>query len=136
MEPDQQIRILIVEDEMITADALAEMLADMGHEVVGRARTGWDAVVKSKELVPNLVLMDIRLKGEMDGVSAAQRIQFEQDIPVVYLTAYSDDETLKRVLHSGAYGFLVKPCDPDELKQAIAKALRQHRIRKAGQGGS
>jgi CheY-like chemotaxis protein len=132
MEGKDRARILVVEDEGITVEAVTEMLEEIGHQVVGVASTGWEAIQKAGELQPDLVLMDIRLKGVVDGVAAAQRIQTQQDVPVVYLTAYSDDDTLKRVLHSRPYGFLVKPCNPAELQDAIAQALRKHRARKPG----
>jgi CheY-like chemotaxis protein len=123
-------KILIVEDEGITAQALKEALSDMGCEVLGIVTTGWEAVEKARDLKPDLVLMDIKLKGGMDGVSATQRIQTQLNIPVVYLTAYSDNDTLKRVLHSGAYGYVVKPFDQDELQSVISQAIRQHLLRR------
>ncbi len=132
METGHRTKILIVEDEGITAAALVESLVDMGYQVAGVVSTGWDAVQKSTDLKPDLVLMDIKLKGALDGVAAAQRIQAQLDIPVVYLTAYSDDETLKRVVHSRAYGYVVKPFEPNRLQDAIAQALHQHRTRQTG----
>jgi DNA-binding NarL/FixJ family response regulator len=78
--------------------------------------------------------MDIKLKGPMDGVSTAQRIQALFDIPVVYLTAHSDPETLKRVLHSNPYGYIVKPFASNELHQAIEHALERHRERRKLRG--
>jgi CheY-like chemotaxis protein len=123
-------RILIVEDEGITAQALREALEEMNCEVVDVVTSGWESVEKARELEPDLVLMDIQLKGGMDGISATQRIQTQLNIPVVYLTAFSDSDTLKRVLHSGAYGYVVKPFDPDELQSVISQAIRQHRLRR------
>jgi CheY-like chemotaxis protein len=96
--------------------------------VVGIVSSGWEAVEQAAALQPDLVLMDIKLMGPMDGVSATQRIQTQSDVPVVYLTSYSDDETLKRVLHSQPYGYLIKPFGDQELRNAINKALYQHRL--------
>jgi len=128
MGSSRWIRILVVEDEGITAKALEEFLKDSGYEVVGIVSSGWEAVEQTAALQPDLVLMDIKLMGPMDGVSATQRIQSQLDVPVVYLTSYSDDETLKRVLHSQPYGYLIKPFDDQELRNAINKALYQHRL--------
>lgn len=132
--PDR-IKILIVEDEGITAQALSEALTERGYEVVGIAASGWAGIEQAMTQRPDLVVMDIRLKGPVDGITASQRIQAQLDIPVVYLTAYTDDETLKRVLHSRAHGFVVKPVDADELHHTIAKALNMHRIRRGGRPG-
>ncbi|MGZ7050315.1 MAG: response regulator, partial [Methanobacterium sp.] len=83
-------KILIVEDEAITAMDLESILQKLGYEVVSIASTGEEAIQKSEELEPDLVLMDIVLKGQMDGISATKEIQSCYDIPVIYLTAYSD----------------------------------------------
>lgn len=136
MTAEHRSKILIVEDEGITAQALREALIDMGHRVVGVAVTGWEAIKKSIDLKPDLVIMDIKLRGEVDGISAAQRIQSQLDIPVIYLTAYSDEQTLKRVVHSKAYGYLVKPFDEYELQSTVDKVLRQHRGGGIAPGGS
>jgi CheY-like chemotaxis protein len=129
------IKILVVEDDGITAEALNQALTDMGYRVVGIATSGWEAVDKTIRTKPDLILMDIKLKGLMDGVLATQRIQSQFDVPVVYLTAYADNETLKRVHHSKPYGYLVKPYAEEELRDAVTKALHQHRMEKEqGQG--
>lgn len=123
------IKILIVEDEGITAKALEAALTEMGYEVVDIVSSSWEAIEQASRLRPNLVFMDIRLKGPPDGVFTAQQIQSRLDIPVIYLTAYADDETLKRVLHSKPYGYLVKPFEEADLREAITKALSQHQMR-------
>jgi DNA-binding NarL/FixJ family response regulator len=123
------IKILIVEDEGITAKALEVALTDMGYEVVGVASSAQEAIEQASRLRPHLALMDIQLKGPPDGVFTAQQIQSRLDIPVVYLTSYSDDETLKRVLHSKPYGYLVKPFEEADLREAIIRALSQHQMR-------
>lgn len=122
-------RILIVEDDAITIQALSEVLTEAGHEVVGTASRGWEAVEKSIGLRPDLVIMDIKLRGAMDGIATSQRIQAQLDIPVVYVTAYSDNETLKRVLHSNANGYIVKPFDVYTLQNTVDRALRQRQSR-------
>lgn len=132
MDNDRWIKIVVVEDEGITAKALQAFLEDAGYQVVGIANSGWQAVEITAALRPDLVLMDIKLNGPMDGISAAQRIQATFDIPVVYLTSYSDDETIKRVLHSQPYGYLIKPFEDQELRDTINKALFQHKSRRKG----
>lgn len=120
-------KILVVEDEYIIASALQESLTAMGYEVIEVVATGEQAVEVAARLRPDVVLMDIQLKGSMDGIQAAQRIQNRLGIPVVYLTAHSDPDTLKRVVHSRSYGYLTKPITEEELKEAIDKALSRHR---------
>jgi DNA-binding NarL/FixJ family response regulator len=123
-------RILIVEDEFITAKDISASLIDAGYDVVGTASSGEEAVEKAAQLRPHLVLMDIRLNGQMDGVVAAQRIQAAAEIPVVFLTAYSDIETMKRVLYAKPYGYVVKPYTEEELCDAIEKALFRDETRR------
>lgn len=132
------IRVLVVEDEGITAKALGQILRELGYEVVGTAASGWEAIEMTIALEPNVVLMDIKLQGDMDGIAAAQRIQTPLNVPVIYLTAYSDDETLKRVVHSRTYGYIVKPFSAGRIQDAITKALYEHRARQrqaSGNGG-
>lgn len=120
-------KILVAEDEFIIAKALEESLTEMGYDVVDAVATGEQAVEVAVRLKPDVVLMDIQLKGSMDGIQAAQRIQNALGIPVVYLTAHSDPDTLKRVIHSKSYGYLTKPITEEELKDAIDKAVSRHR---------
>lgn len=121
-------RLLVVEDERIVARDLTNTLTDLGYTVVGSVATGEDAIKQSLRHRPNLVLMDIRLAGPMDGVQAAQKICSEQPIPVIYLTAHSDDETLRRAKDTGPFGYLVKPFKAPELRCAIEIALHKHEI--------
>ena len=130
METKQSIKILVVEDENITAKALEYSLKDAGYTVVDVVSSGEEAISRAASQQPDLVLMDIRLKGMIDGVSAAQRIQARLDIPVVFLTAFSDPETLKRVMHSSPYGYVVKPFVEEELYDIIEQALRRHNLKR------
>ncbi|NLO77680.1 MAG: response regulator [Methanomicrobiales archaeon] len=91
-------KILIVEDEVIIAMALEDSLLDFGYGVAGRATTGQRAVELAMETEPDLALIDIRLNGDMDGVEAAEKISRRLKIPVIFLTAYSDEETLSRAI--------------------------------------
>jgi CheY-like chemotaxis protein len=130
MDTGQPIKILIVEDEHITARALEYSLKDAGYDIVATVSSGEEAIRRVASRQPDLVMMDIGLKGMIDGISAAQRIQAQYDIPVIYLTAYSDPETLKRVMYSNPYGYIVKPFVEEELYDAIEKALRRHKLKR------
>jgi PAS domain S-box-containing protein len=124
-------RILIVEDEGIIANHIASRLAKTGYEVAGIAESSDEAFAKMSELSPELVLMDIRIKGEMDGIETAARIRDRFDIPVIYLTAHSDQETINRAKLTGASGFLTKPIHHTSLSTAIEMAIHKHRADRA-----
>lgn len=136
MTIQQGTKILVVEDESITAKAIEKSLKDTGYNVVGLASSGGEAIEKTACMKPDLVLMDIKLKGPTDGVLLTQHIQTHFDIPVVYLTALSDDDTLKRIIHSQPYGYIVKPFNEQELHDAIQRALHLHKMKRkiANQG--
>jgi CheY-like chemotaxis protein len=122
------ISILVVEDELITARSVEIGLKGTGYQVVSVTSSGEEALRKAEHLRPDLVLMDVRLDGFMDGVYAAQRIQAQFGIPVVYMTAYSDDETLRRIEQSKACGYVVKPFHERDLLRAIESALDHYRV--------
>jgi len=115
-------RVLIVEDEGIPALELENELNSMGCIVVGTVRSGERAVEAALEDRPDVVLMDIRLKGEIDGIEAARRIQEKSDIPIVYLTAYSDAPTMERASHTRLYWLLSKPYFFSDIKATIEEA--------------
>lgn len=123
-------QILIVEDDELLSQELAVRLDEFGHEVAGIACTGLEAIEMSIELQPDLLLMDIVLPGPMDGIQAAEQIQAQFDIPVVYLTAYDDEETLARAKITEPFGYLLKPYSPRELNANVAMALYQSRTQK------
>lgn len=123
-------RILVVEDESIVALDLKSSLEHLGYEVIGTASTGEEAVRIAEREMPELVLMDIRLRGEMDGTAAADAIHRRFGIPVVYLTAYSDEATLQRAQVSEPFGYLLKPFAERELQVAIQMALYRHRAQR------
>ena len=120
-------RILVVEDEQIVAMDIAGRLTDMGYAVAGTAATGEAAIQRALETRPDLALMDIRLRGEMDGVEAAKQIQAQLDIPVIYLTAYADEETLERAKITQAFGYILKPFEERDLRISIEMALYKHK---------
>jgi PAS domain S-box-containing protein len=119
-------RIMIVEDERIVAMDLAQTLGELGYDVAGMATRGEEAIELARRLSPQLILMDVRLAGEIDGITAAQAIRHERDVPVVYLTAHSDSETLRRAARSDASAYLVKPFKSPELRCVIEIALHKH----------
>jgi len=121
-----QIQILIVEDEPIIARDLEETLRHLGYEVTAIASSGEEAVKKVEEQQPGLVLMDIVLRGSMDGIETTACIQARCDIPFVYLSAYSDSEILKRAQKTYPYGYLIKPFTDHELAVAIEMAFFHH----------
>jgi len=123
-----QPRILIVEDEAIIAADLERRLNRLGCEVVGRAATGEDAVRLADALKPELVLMDINLRGELDGTQTAQRLHHQMQLPVIYLTASSDAAVVKRAKSTEAFGYLLKPLDERLLHITIEMALYKHRM--------
>jgi len=122
--------ILIVEDDFVIAKVLAESLQDLGYQVAGIVSTGEEAVERSAKVHPDLVLMDIRLKGEMDGIDAGEAISGDLHIPIVYLTAYSDERTVERAKITEPYGYLIKPFTDTELKTTLEMAIYKHRREK------
>ena len=119
--------ILIVEDERIIALDLKVILKRLGYCLAGITASGAEAVDLCNALRPDLVLMDIFLKGEMDGVDAACVIQSECGIPVIYLTAHTDRVTLQRAKRTAPYGYVLKPVDANWLRTAVEVALFKHR---------
>jgi diguanylate cyclase (GGDEF)-like protein len=131
MNPADQTRILIVEDEAITAMDLAAELRHLGYEVCGTEDTAEGAVAAAERERPRLVLMDVRLGGNGDGIDAARQISGRHDVAVVFLTAHSDEETLARALSVSPYGYIVKPFRARELKVAVELALSKHAAERA-----
>jgi PAS domain S-box-containing protein len=120
-------QILVVEDEPVIARNIQRELSSMGYTVPVIAASGEEALEKAGETHPDLVLMDISLKGHMDGVETSKRMQERFDIPVVYLTAYADERTLQRAKKTGPFGYLLKPYEEKELQTTIEIALHKHK---------
>ena len=121
-------RILIVEDEGIIAMDIEQRLIGMGYAVVGVAASGDRALALARQHRPDLILMDVMIKGSEDGTQTARRILDEQDVPVVFLTAYGDAATLTRAKASMPYGYLTKPFRPADLRTTIEVALHRHDV--------
>ena len=126
-----QGRVLIVEDEGLIAHKIADSLESLGHEISGIAATGEDAMALLNQSVPDLILMDIRLKGGQDGIDVALKIRLDYDVPVVFLTSYSDIDTMTRARQAKPYGYLTKPFQKPTLASTIVMALGRHRADQA-----
>jgi adenylate cyclase len=122
------LRILVAEDERIIAIDIRNTLKALGYEVIGTVTTGEEAIQLSGELKPDLILMDIMLNGEMTGIDAARIILPKFDIPVIYLTALSDNETLNKAKITEPFGYVLKPYDARVLNSAIEMAVYKHKI--------
>lgn len=120
--------ILVVEDKAIIAKDVQATLQKAGYLVPAIASSGEKAIRKAAELQPNLILMDIRLKGQMDGIEAAQKIREKYDIPIIFLTAHADEETLKRAVLTEPFGYILKPFEARVLEVAVQVALYKHSV--------
>ncbi len=121
-------RILVVEDERIVAQDIEATLEQLGYDVVATVGTGEAAIEAVDRLRPDLVMMDIHLGDGIDGVEAADRIRLRHTIPVIFLTAYTDAQTLDRAKITEPYGYIVKPFDDREIHTAIQIGLYRHRV--------
>jgi len=121
-------KILIVDDQAYVSTQLEERLTSMGYDVVGMASSGEASIEMAKSLHPDLVLMDIVFPGKFDGIAAAEIIREEQDIPVIFLTAYAEDQFIERAKHVEPFGYIVKPFQEGEIKASIEVALHKMEI--------
>ncbi len=119
-------KILIAEDELIVAENIARNLKQQGYEVVAIVDSGEAAIAEALRNQPDLVLMDIMLQGEIDGIQATATMNAQRLLPVIYMTAYADDATLERAKLTEPYGYLVKPFKPHDLKTSIEVALQKY----------
>lgn len=122
--------VLIVEDEAIIAIDIKKSLLEMGYDVTPVAGGGEEAIHKAEEYKPDLVLMDIVMPGKIDGIEAARQIQSRFDIPVVFLTAYADKETIDRAKLTEPFGYIAKPFTDKDLYSNIEIALYKYKMEK------
>ncbi len=127
----KQARILIVEDELYIAQSIQHHLEKLGYEIIAYISSGEQAVQMVRETEPDLVLMDIQLQGSMDGVEAATHIHEYTDIPIIYITAYANEELLQRVKMTSPFGYILKPFQERELYAVIETTLYKYRVDKA-----
>lgn len=118
--------ILVVEDEAIVSKDIQQSLKKLGYNIVGAVDTGEKAIAKANETKPDLVLMDIMLKGDMSGIEAAEQVRNNLNIPVIYLTAYADENTLAKAKVTEPYGYIIKPFKEIDLHTSIEMALYKH----------
>jgi CheY-like chemotaxis protein len=114
---------MVVEDEAVIALRLQQMLIKMGYDVPDVVYSGEEALEKAMSLRPDLILMDIRIPDKLDGIAAAKIIKAKLGIPVVFLTAFSEDKIIKRAREAEPYGYILKPFQDGEIKAAIEIAL-------------
>ncbi|MDQ2100624.1 MAG: EAL domain-containing protein [Tychonema bourrellyi B0820] len=119
-------KILIVEDESIIAEDIADSLMDLGYQVTAIVHSGEEALESAAKERPDLVLMDVNLQGEIDGITAGAEMQSRFQIPVIYLTSYADENTLRRVNSTKPFGYIVKPFEEKNLHTTIQLALHRH----------
>ncbi|MGT2493644.1 response regulator [Cupriavidus basilensis] len=118
-----QHSILVVEDDRIVARDIAQQLSREGYRIVGSVSTGEEALRLCRELTPDLVLMDLRLSGDLDGIDVATQLRDGLQIPVVFLTAYADRETVQRATRAEPFGYLIKPFEDAQLRSVVQMAL-------------
>ncbi len=118
--------ILIVEDELLIAKNIARKLEKIGYNICKIVSSGQEVIDLINQEKPDLILMDVAIKGEMDGIETATIVKSKLDIPIIFLTAYANDETLDRASETGCYGYLIKPFRDKELQAAIKMALHKH----------
>jgi len=121
-------KILVVEDEFVTGSEIQARLSEMGYDVPAVVDNGAEAIQKTGELNPDIVVMDITLKGKMNGIEAAERIRGSYGTPVIFLTAHSDDATVTKAIRSEPFGYLIKPLDERALRTTIQMALFKHEM--------
>jgi DNA-binding LytR/AlgR family response regulator len=118
--------VLVIEDESIVSKDIQHSLKKLGYNVVGAASTGEKAIELAAELKPDVVLMDIMLKGQMTGIEAAEQIKANMSVPVIYLTAYADEGTLAKAKVTEPYGYIIKPFKEIDIHTSIEMALYKH----------
>lgn len=129
---DEKIKLLIVEDEMVIAANISLQLSELGYEVTGIVPRGEEALVHVRDNPPDIILLDINLKGELDGIETAREMQKMQNIPVIYLTANVDDAHFNRAKDTHPFGFIAKPFKKLDLQRVIELTVSQINCRDGG----
>lgn len=135
MKVEIMTKIMIVEDNLVASMELEELLTARGYEMVGTAECGEEAVSMAKEIAPDLILMDIKLPGKMNGITAAQKIKSKMDVPVVFLTGHAEVEIVERAAMVHPHGFILKPYHGAQIRAAIQIALKNHEREKGPSNG-
>src|SRR6185369_7473207 len=122
----EKLNIFIVEDESIVAKDIQNSLIKLGYNVVGIANSGKDAIEKITQTMPDLILMDIMIKGDLTGIDVSEKIKEKLNIPVIFLTAYADEGTLSKAKVTEPYGYILKPFKEIDLHSTIEMAVYKH----------
>lgn len=133
LKRDKPLRILLVEDVDSLATVLKTRLESFNYEVCGIANTGQKAIDCAEHHRPDLIIMDIMLEGDMNGIEAAEVISGKQDIPIIYLSCLNDQKVFDRALQTNPYGYILKPYESSELRFSIENAIRRHLLDKKNQ---
>ncbi len=128
--PQNKVRILVVEDVANLATVLKSRLESYGYEICDVANTGPKAIDFAIHHQPDLILMDIMLEGDMNGIEAAGHIQAKLDVPIIYLSCLNDERVIDQAIETNPYGYILKPYDGAELRFGIENALKMHRSHK------
>ncbi len=123
-------KILIVEDDATTLTVISKFITDFGYEISGKAVNGSNAVKSAIETNPDLILMDIQLDGDLDGIDASLKIKEKSDCPIIFITSSTDSDTVERVAKINSYGYIIKPIDKNELKVSIQMAFLRYKMDK------
>lgn len=123
MRRDQSKKVLIVEDDMILSMLLERMINKIGFDVVGKVTTGEKAISMAQEHEPDIILMDIQLKDDIDGITAMHKIRETSEVPVIYITGNSDQYYKERARETNYIDYLIKPIEMDDLKESINKVF-------------
>jgi DNA-binding NarL/FixJ family response regulator len=121
-------KILLIEDEAVVALEVQTRLLQMGYDVAGICNTGEDAIARAVEIKPDILVTDIMLAGKINGIEAARQIRAKYGTAVIYITAYSDDATLRQAASTEPCGYIVKPYDPRTLRATIELAIRKRQL--------
>jgi len=123
MEGDYKGRVLIVEDDMLLSMVEERLISKLGYEVVGKVTKGADAIDKAEDLKPDVIVMDISLKGDMDGIETVEQIRKNSDVPVIYLSGSGDRYSYERAKKTGFTDYLTKPITGGDLKEPLSTAI-------------
>jgi FOG: CheY-like receiver len=126
---NKNVRILVAEDENIIAMDLTRTLHNLGYQVTSVVNTAVDVIHKVEVEKPDLILMDIMLDSSLDGIEAAKIISYKYKIPLIYITAYNDEQTLKRAQATEPFDYLIKPYDENKLKEKIDSAIEKSYVK-------
>ena len=121
------LNILIVEDDVIIGEDIKKSVRNIGHEIVDFVPSGEQALERAEKLRPDLVLMDIVLRGRLNGIETAEQIHKQFQIPIVFLTAYADKITMSRAQRANPYGYILKPFEDEELKTVLEQAIERRK---------